>query len=433
LLLAVSAYTSLLPKKLVRNHCASEKVEHRREGVRSCGIRKSQEYTPVIRLNLVLSTLNTTAISAPLITGQPWHIPTVHRREVELVVTCSAGLILVMVVASLLTNSACKASGNDNDEALVKRGGAVLDDIARDTADMIPDALLNHTTCMIIVPAEARADDRGKRGLVNCRDSENNWNATETASVVLTTAVPNADLLVLIQSQSAAHALESGKLTLASTGTFPSTTSLVAPVEIRSDAIAFARANGHLAPVKLSKTMVVTDGSRKVAHGDSYVRSLTSLFNSIHPDGIVLHHTAVLPTTGAVPASMEQVDQYHRQRGFDIVCEGKEYHVGYHFLVMRDGSVKKGRPERCRGAHAPGYNSYLGISIVGDFTRGKEHSEETSPTPKQMDAIVKLCRALQRKYNIPLQHIVRHSDVAPTQCPGELFPYREIMAQTQGK
>jgi hypothetical protein len=28
-----------------------------------------------------------------------------------------------------------------------------------------------------------------------------------------------------------------------------------------------------------------------------------------------------------------------------------------------------------------------------------------------------------------LQHILRHSDVAPTKCPGDKFPFRYIVSQ----
>src|SRR5213076_2584757 len=149
----------------------------------------------------------------------------------------------------------------------------------------------------------------------------------------------------------------------------------------------------------------------------TYESALMSLFNRIVPTGIVIHHTAVLPRATAPPANTGEVDRYHESRGFEIVCEGRVYHVAYHYLILPDGLVQAGRPERCEGAHARGYNSYLGISVVGDFS-SRDHSKPNNtpekPSAKQFEALVELCRMLRQKYNIPLQHVVRHSDIAST-------------------
>src|SRR5437899_10434926 len=102
--------------------------------------------------------------------------------------------------------------------------------------------------------------------------------------------------------------------------------------------------------------------------------------------------------------------------------------------MLTDGIVQRGRPERCEGAHAEGYNSYLGISVVGDFDSqdnptGKKGA--TEPTEKQIASLVQLCRRLKDRYNIPLQHIVRHSDIASTRCPGDRFPFSTVLHEPQ--
>jgi N-acetylmuramoyl-L-alanine amidase len=150
------------------------------------------------------------------------------------------------------------------------------------------------------------------------------------------------------------------------------------------------------------------------------------------PTGIIIHHTATIPSKGKVPASASEVDQYHQTRGFNVLCFGREYHVAYHYLVLPDGKIQQGRPERCEGAHAPGYNSYLGISVAGDFSsvdnrRGSKGLPR--PTQKQIKSLIELCRKLRQQYNIPLQHILRHSDVAPTKCPGDRFPFEYVVSQ----
>jgi N-acetylmuramoyl-L-alanine amidase len=110
------------------------------------------------------------------------------------------------------------------------------------------------------------------------------------------------------------------------------------------------------------------------------------------------------------------------------------YHAAYHYVILTNGRVQPGRPERCEGAHAEGYNSYLGISVVGDFdTRDNPTGKKgaTKPTEKQIASLVQLCRRLKDRYNIPLQHIVRHSDIASRRCPGDRFPFSAFLQQLQ--
>jgi N-acetylmuramoyl-L-alanine amidase len=167
---------------------------------------------------------------------------------------------------------------------------------------------------------------------------------------------------------------------------------------------------------------------------EKYLSSVVSFFNTITATGIVIHHTAVIPGENTAPRSERDIDKYHRARGFEILCFGRVYHVAYHYLIMPNGKVKGGRPERCEGAHAEGYNSYLGISVVGDFSSEDNPTGKKGPprpSAKQMASLIQLCRRLKDRYNIPLQHIVRHSDISSTKCPGDRFPFRSILDQLQ--
>ncbi|HWR36784.1 MAG TPA: peptidoglycan recognition family protein [Clostridia bacterium] len=115
------------------------------------------------------------------------------------------------------------------------------------------------------------------------------------------------------------------------------------------------------------------------------------------------------------------MNKFHTERGFSIVCFGHVYHVAYHYLILPDGKVETGRPDRCAGAHARRYNSYLGISLIGDFSsKDNPHGERgaQAPTPQQMRALAVVCRRL-----MTLDHVIRHSDVSNTQCPGDRFPF----------
>ena len=167
-----------------------------------------------------------------------------------------------------------------------------------------------------------------------------------------------------------------------------------------------------------------------------------SASNTIIPIGIIVHHSALMPPIGRMgamtrdrlPQDLESLDEFHRRRGFGVFYWGRFYHIGYHYLIFPDGRIEAGRPEHCVGAHARGFNNYLGIALIGDFS-SKENPEGAigppRPTPEQMQSLVSLCRSLRIRYGLPLNRILRHNDVARTQCPGDRFPYREFLLSLQ--
>ena len=113
---------------------------------------------------------------------------------------------------------------------------------------------------------------------------------------------------------------------------------------------------------------------------------------------------------------------------------GRIYHLGYHYIILPDGTLKRGRPEHCIGAHTKGFNNYLGIVLVGDFSSrdnpdGKKGLAQ--PTPQQLKTLVSLCRRLRAHYHFPLSRIFRHSDLERTFCPGDRFPFQEVLDQLQ--
>ena len=135
-----------------------------------------------------------------------------------------------------------------------------------------------------------------------------------------------------------------------------------------------------------------------------------------------------------LPLDRDSWDEFHRRRGFSVFYWGHIYHIGYHYMIFPDGRVEQGRPEHCVGAHAKGFNSYLGVVLVGDFsTKDKSAGDKAlaAPTTEQMHTLVVLCRHLRDRYNIPLDRVVRHSDIGRTECPGNRFPYDEFLRQLQ--
>jgi hypothetical protein len=154
---------------------------------------------------------------------------------------------------------------------------------------------------------------------------------------------------------------------------------------------------------------------------------IISYSNTIKPAGIVIHHSA-LPYPPADPNDyLPLISQFHQKRGFGCFYWGRFFYVGYHYVILPDGRIQKGRPDRCRGAHAKGFNSYIGVCLVGDFS--STHNPTGSlglrqPTEAQLQSLVGLCRGLMAKYAIPQENLVRHCDVNEnTQCPGNNFPF----------
>src|SRR6185437_1417162 len=299
----------------------------------------------------------------------------------------------------------------------------------------IPDAVLNHTQCLLVFPSSGDENHARRRGIASCRRDVQEWDRAGAVTFAGSRQSEQTDLLVFLLNSSAPKALRTGHLDLRSVAPGPLVqhSSVVAPVELRSDAVAYVRAGANLKGVALGgRIRAEHDQQWSEQESKHYSAALVSFFNLIVPTGIIIHHTATIPGKGKVPASESEVDQYHQTRGFNVLCFGREYHVAYHYLVLPDGKVQQGRPERCEGAHAPGYNSYLGISVAGDFSsadnpRGSKGLAK--PTQKQMKSLIELCRKLRQQYNIPLQHILRHSDVAPTKCPGDRFPFEYVVSQ----
>ncbi|MBE6049919.1 MAG: N-acetylmuramoyl-L-alanine amidase [Clostridium sp.] len=122
------------------------------------------------------------------------------------------------------------------------------------------------------------------------------------------------------------------------------------------------------------------------------------------PKVLVYHHTA------ASNLSPEVINNDHKAKGWGG--------IGYHFYIRKDGSIYRGRPEECIGAHAIGRNyDSIGICLEGNF-------EEEGVSSKQKEALINLSADMIIKYN--LEDSIGHRDVYKTLCPGKNFPMQEI-------
>lgn len=126
---------------------------------------------------------------------------------------------------------------------------------------------------------------------------------------------------------------------------------------------------------------------------------------------IVIHHSN---GGNDVDFSVEDIHRMHR----NIDYAG----CGYHFVIRKNGTIERGRPEWAVGAHAEGFNSdSIGICFSGDFQR-------SYPSDAQIAACVELLRDLCNAYDIPCdrKHILGHRELNETDCPGQnLFSWLE--------
>ena len=323
----------------------------------------------------------------------------------------------------------------------------MLDEISKKSQNAVPDAVLNSTKCVVVIPSITGGTvNVSAGGVASCREAADSWSAP--AFVKFNgrgIRAQRTDVLVFVLSDTGVRALRSGELQIGgqkrAAAPLVSTTPVTTQVELDAELLTYEGAAGVLSSSEASGVIRRDANTSDAVHNEvprktieKYLSSVASFFNTITVTGIVIHHTAVIPGETTAPRSEHDIDEYHRARGFEILCFGRVYHVAYHYLIMPNGSVQAGRPERCEGAHAQGYNSYLGISVVGDFSSEDNPTGKkgpTRPTAKQIASLIQLCRRLKDRYNIPLQHIVRHSDISSTKCPGDRFPFRSILDQLQ--
>ncbi len=136
--------------------------------------------------------------------------------------------------------------------------------------------------------------------------------------------------------------------------------------------------------------------------------------NNRAPDMIVLHYTGMEDADGAL----------------NRLCKAGT-DVSAHYVVLEDGRIVQCVAEARRAWHA-GTSSWadetdinscsIGIEIVNG---GHDWGYPDFP-PRQIAAVIALCRGIMIRRSIPKDRVLGHSDVAPSRKkdPGEKFPWR---------
>lgn len=104
---------------------------------------------------------------------------------------------------------------------------------------------------------------------------------------------------------------------------------------------------------------------------------------------IVFHCTA---TPQGKWFDRDDVNAWHKQRGWSM--------IGYHFLILLDGTIQVGRPIGMTGAHVAGHNAgSVGIAYVGGLSADGRKAKDTR-TALQIAAARWLIGALKAKFRI---------------------------------
>ena len=119
---------------------------------------------------------------------------------------------------------------------------------------------------------------------------------------------------------------------------------------------------------------------------------------------IIVHCSA---TPAGKPYTVEDIDKWHRQRGFDG--------IGYHFVVYLDGSVHKGRSLEKVGAHCLGHDkNSIGVCYVGGLTADGKMINDTRTLAQKL-SLQRLLAELKAQF--PDAEIHGHRDFAAKACP----------------
>lgn len=126
-------------------------------------------------------------------------------------------------------------------------------------------------------------------------------------------------------------------------------------------------------------------------------------------------HTIVIHQTGTTQGTVESIRRYHQQ-----VLGWSD--IGYHYLLLPDGSVHPGRPLAKAGAHVRGANAHsVGICCLGAgdaFPVNRGYM-----TAAMWRSLVTQVRDLQHRFGIPAAGVMGHREFPSGRaqhktCPG---------------
>ncbi len=124
------------------------------------------------------------------------------------------------------------------------------------------------------------------------------------------------------------------------------------------------------------------------------------------PNKIIIHCSA---TPEGKNFNAEWIKNIHiNEKNFDD--------IGYHYVILLDGSLEKGRLDEIIGAHCSGQNTNsIGICYIGGCDKNLK-SKDTR-TDAQKKSLKKLVAKLQNQYNISNLRVYGHNEFSNKDCP----------------
>lgn len=120
---------------------------------------------------------------------------------------------------------------------------------------------------------------------------------------------------------------------------------------------------------------------------------------------VIVHCTA---TPEGRDVSVDTIRGWHRAKGWND--------IGYHWVVMLDGTLAQGRSEGQIGAHVEGHNTgTLGIVYVGGVAADGKTAKDTR-TPAQKATLLAAVKALIAKYPT-IKKVTGHNAYSSKACP----------------
>jgi hypothetical protein len=270
-------------------------------------------------------------------------------------------LYLVTAAVLLVCNACVHRNAEQSDLVLLRDSANWLDFVSNNSQTGIPDSVMNAAKCVITLPSPRKTDvDLEARGVASCRESSG-WSGPTAVTFSGHVAGQTPGVLILfIMTDKAASRLGSGPIVIrgqhakAPIVSIVQSNGLVTQFDLASDFLTYeADPKGAVGATQLTGTIRAEQSAQQTVstasrQEKSFHAALQSFVDTIYPTGIVIHHTALVASE-KLPTGEKEVDAYHQQRGFEIYCSGQSYHVAYHYLILPDGTVQRGRPERCEG------------------------------------------------------------------------------------
>lgn len=118
---------------------------------------------------------------------------------------------------------------------------------------------------------------------------------------------------------------------------------------------------------------------------------------------IIVHCSA---TKEGKAFTANDITRWHKERGFAT--------IGYHYVVLLDGTIQQGRAEMVMGAHCKGYNANsIGVCYIGGLD--VNNNPKDTRTEEQKEALLTLLKRLKADY--PKATIHGHCEFSNKACP----------------